>query len=119
MASALLRHLQVVGGLGLLAPLELFGLGDHVFDLRQFQRAVLLAFVQGAAGNVGMDMDLEDLVVVADDQGVADALQVAAQGLQIRLASRSAPPLAALPAAAEARRETVRMVPSAGFMTAL
>ena len=33
--------------------------------------------------------------------------------------SKSAPFFAALTAAAAARRETVRMVPSAGFMTAL
>ena len=74
---------EIVGSLGFLAGLELLCLGDHVLNLGKLQRAVLLAFVQGVAGHVGMNVDLEDLVVIADDERVADAGQIFAKRVEV------------------------------------
>ena len=41
-------------------------LGAHVLDLRKLQRAEILRLVEGVAGDVGVDMDLEGLIVLAD-----------------------------------------------------
>ena len=69
-----LHGVQVVGALDMLARGQVVGLGAHVLDLGQLQGAVLLGLGQGAAGDVGVDVDLEGLVVLADDQAVADAV---------------------------------------------
>ncbi len=73
--------LQIVGALGLPARGQLLGLGAHILDLRQLQGAVLLGLAQGRAGGVGVDVDLERLVVLADDQAVPDAVQIGPEGL--------------------------------------
>ena len=78
-----LNGLQVIGTLGGLAGGQRVGLRTHVFDLRQLQRAVFLGFRQGCAGNVGMNVDLEGLVILTDDQTVADAAEVSPQGHEV------------------------------------
>ena len=72
-----LNGVQVVGGLGLAARRQIRRLGAHILDLGQLQRAVLLGLVQGVAGGVGVDVHLEGLIILADDQTVADAAQIA------------------------------------------
>ena len=54
----------------------------HVLHLRHVQHAVLGALRQRVPGLVGVDMDLEHLVVLADDQRIADAVQVGPQQVQ-------------------------------------
>ena len=51
----------------------------HVFDLHLEQRAVGKRFGQDRAGDVRMDVDFYDLVVVHDDDAVAQGLKEAAQ----------------------------------------
>ena len=77
----LLDGLKVVGGLGLAAGGELLGLRAHVLDLRKLERAVLLRFGQRLARNVGVNVDFESLVVLADDERIADAVEEAAERL--------------------------------------
>lgn len=77
----LLDGLKVVGGLGLAAGGELLGLRAHVLDLRKLERAVLLRLGQRLARNVGVDVDFESLVVLADDERIADAVEEAAERL--------------------------------------
>ena len=79
----LLDGVQIVGALGGLTGGQRVGLRAHVFDLRQLQRAVFLGFRQGCAGNVGMDVDLEGLVILTDDQAVTDAAEVGTQGHEV------------------------------------
>ena len=75
--------IKIIGGLGLFAGFELLGLGDHVLDFGQLERAVFLALIQGVARHVGMDMDLENLIVVTDDKGVADTGEIFSQRIEI------------------------------------
>ena len=58
-------------------------LGTHILDLGQFQHAVLLGFGEGFAGDIGMDMNLEGFVILADDQAVADGVQIGTEGFQV------------------------------------
>ena len=82
----LLFHLlQVVGALNVLAGQQVLVLGAHVLYLGQLQHAELLGLVQGVAGDVGVYMYLKGLVVLADDQAVAYAVEVFAQGLQVHV----------------------------------
>ena len=60
---------------------KLLRLRAHVLDLGKLERAVLLRFAQRFAGNVGVDVDLEGLVVFADDERIADAVQKSAERL--------------------------------------
>ena len=55
----------------------------HVFDLCQLQRAVFLGLGKRFPGNVRVDVDLECLVVLADDKAVADGVEVYTQRLEI------------------------------------
>jgi hypothetical protein len=61
---------------------QLVVLGAHVLYLGGFQRAVFLGFGQRVAGDVGVDVHLEALVVLADDQAVADAVEIGPQKIQ-------------------------------------
>ena len=54
----------------------------HILDLRKLQRAVLLGLAQRVARNVSMYVDLECLVVLADDETVADAAEIFAQRVE-------------------------------------
>ena len=65
---------------------QIVPLGAHVLDLGQLQGAVLLGLGQGVAGDIGVDVYLEALVILADHQTVADAVQIGTQGLQGLLA---------------------------------
>ena len=78
-----LNGVQIISALGGLTGGQRVGLRAHILDLRQLQCAVFLGFRQGRAGNVGMDMDLEGLVILADDQTVADAAEVSPQGHEV------------------------------------
>ena len=60
-------------------------LGAHILDLGQLQGAVLLPLGEGGAGEFGVDVDLEGFVVLADDQAVADAVEVGPEGVQIHV----------------------------------
>ena len=71
-----LNGVQIISALGDLAGGQRVGLRAHVLNFGQLQRAVFLGFRQGCAGNVGMDVDLEGLVILTDDQTVADAAEV-------------------------------------------
>ena len=78
-----LNGVQIIGALGGLASGQRVGLRAHILNLRQLQCAVFLGFRQGRAGNVGMDMDLEGLVILADDQTVANAAEISPQGHEV------------------------------------
>ena len=78
-----LNGVQIISALGGLAGGQRVGLRAHILDLRQLQRAVFLGFRQGCTGNVGMDVDLEGLVILTDDQTVADAAEVSPQGHEV------------------------------------
>ena len=78
-----LDGVQVVGALHVPAGGQVLGLGAHVLDLGQLQHAVLLGLVQGAAGGVGVDVDLKGRVVLADHQAVADGVEVSPEGFQV------------------------------------
>ena len=54
----------------------------HVLDLGEFERAVFLGLAERVAGDVRMDVDLERFVVLADDETVADAVEIEAQRLE-------------------------------------
>ena len=54
----------------------------HVLDLGEFERAVFLGFAERVAGDVRMDVDLERFVVLADDEAVADAVEIETQRLE-------------------------------------
>ena len=73
--------IQVVGALGLAPGGHGLVLGAHILDLCQLQSAVLLGLGQGISGNIRMHMDLERLVVLTDDQAVADGAEIGPQGL--------------------------------------
>ena len=77
-----LHRVQIVGALDVAAGGQILRLGAHVLNLGQLQGAVLLSLGEGSAGNVGVDVDLEAVVVLADDQTVADAVQIGLKGLQ-------------------------------------
>ena len=79
--------LQIVGALGLSAGGQGLLLGAHILDLGQLQCAILLGLGQRVPGNVGMDMDLEGLVVLADDQAVPNSVQEGPQRSQIHVRS--------------------------------
>jgi len=64
---------------------QVLGLGAHILDLGQLQRAVLLGLGESRARDIGMDVDLKCLVILADDQTVADAVEVGAEGLQVHI----------------------------------
>ena len=80
--QGLLHRVQVIGALDMLAGSQVLGLGAHVLDFGQLQRAVLLGLIEGVAGDIGVDVDLEGLVVLTDHQAVTDAVEVGAQRLQ-------------------------------------
>ena len=65
----------------MLARRQVIGLGAHVLDLGQLQGAVLLGLGESLTGGVGVDVDLEGLVILADDETVADAVQELPEGL--------------------------------------
>ena len=77
-----LHRVQIVGALDVAAGGQILRLGAHVLNLGQLQGAVLLSLGEGSAGNVGVDVDLEAVVVLADDQTVADAVQIGLKGLK-------------------------------------
>ena len=60
-------------------------LGAHVLDLRKLQRAEILRLVEGVAGDVGVDMDLKGLIVLADNKAVAYAREILAQRLKVNV----------------------------------
>ena len=76
----LLNGLQIVHALGLPPGGQVVPLRAHILDLRQLQRAVLLRLIERTAGNIRVDMDLERPVILADDQTVANAVQIGPQG---------------------------------------
>ena len=78
-----LNGVQIISALGGLTGGQRVGLRAHILDLRQLQCAVFLGFRQGCTGNVGMDVDLEGLVILTDDQTVADAAEVSPQGHEV------------------------------------
>ena len=78
-----LDGVQIIGALGGLTGGQRVGLRAHILNLRQLQCAVFLGFRQGRAGNVGMNVDLEGLVILTDDQTVADAAEVSPQGHEV------------------------------------
>ena len=51
-------------------------LGAHILDLRKLQRTVLLRLRERLAGDVRVNVDLERLVVLTDDERIADAVEV-------------------------------------------
>ena len=51
----------------------------HVFDLCQLQCAVLLGLRECFAGDIGVHMPFERLVVFTDNQAVTDAVKIGAQ----------------------------------------
>ena len=79
----LLNIVKIIGADDLFAGRVLVGLNDHVLDLGNLKRTVLLTLVQRVARDVRVDVNLENLVVVADNQAVADAVEIGAQRFQI------------------------------------
>ena len=77
----LLYLIQIVRTLRLLTGGHGIVLGAHILDLCQLQCAVFLRLGKGVAGNIRVHMDLEGLVVLTDDQTVADGAEVGPQGL--------------------------------------
>ena len=75
----LLDGFEIVGRACGAARRQIVMLHTHVLDLGKLKRAVFLGFVQRLPWNVRMDMDLERLVVLADDETVADGIEVQAQ----------------------------------------
>ena len=83
LAFQLLFHgLEIVGRPGLAPGGQIVVLQAHVLDLRQLQRPILLGLAQRVARNVRMYVDLEGLVVLADDETVADAAEILAQRVE-------------------------------------
>ena len=71
-------------GSHLLLAHHLFGvLQTHVLDLRGDERAILQSCLQSQSGIVGMDMDLDDLIVVHQNQAVAQGCQISTQFLGV------------------------------------
>ena len=68
----------------------------HILDLHGLKRAVGDGLLQHFAGVVGMDVDLDDLVVVHQHQGVAQCGEEAPQGLRVLLAVTGADELGAV-----------------------
>ena len=66
----------------MLACGQVLGLGTHIFDLGQLQGTVFSGFGQHLAGDVGVDVDLELLVALANDQAVAHGAQIGAELIQ-------------------------------------
>ena len=79
----LLDGVQIVGRARLAPFCQIVVLHAHVFDLCQLQRAVFLGLGKRLPGNVRVDVDLECLVVLADDKAVADGVEIHAQRLEI------------------------------------
>ena len=75
--------LQIVYALGLPPGHNVLILGAHVLNLGQLQGTVFLSLSEGAAGDVGVDVDFEGSIVLADDQAVTDAVQIGPQVSQI------------------------------------
>ena len=83
LAFQLLFHgLEIVGRPGLAPGGQIVVLQAHVLDLRQLQRPILLGLAQRVARNVRMYVDLEGLVILADDETVADAAEILAQRVE-------------------------------------
>ena len=78
----LFHGLQIVGRPGLAAGGQIIVLQAHILDLCKFQRTILLGLAQRVARNVRMYVDLERLVVLADDETVADAAEIFAQRVE-------------------------------------
>ena len=83
MALQLLLHgVQIVGALGLACPAARSSAWVRMFSiLASSSVPYFCGLGQGLAGDVGVDVDLEGLVVLADDQAVADAVQIRPEGL--------------------------------------
>lgn len=62
----------------------------HVLDLGKLERAVFLRLCQGLAGDVRVDVDLEGLVVLTDDDAVADGVKIGAQRGKVNVLVRLA-----------------------------
>ena len=73
--------LQIVGALRLAARGKVLGLRAHILDLGKLERAVSLRLGERDARGVGVNVDLERLVVLADHKAVADAVQKLAERL--------------------------------------
>ena len=58
-----------------------FILGAHILNFCQLQGAVFLRLGQGRTGDVRVYMDLERIVVLADNQAIADGAEISPQGL--------------------------------------
>ena len=85
-ALQLLLHLvQVVGALSLAPGGHGFILGAHILNFCQLQGAVFLRLGQGRTGDVRVYMDLERIVVFADDQAIADGAEISPQRPQWRI----------------------------------
>ena len=87
-----LVRLALLGGLGQ----DLGVLIAHILDLHGLKRAVGDGLLQHFAGMVGMDVDLDDLVVVHQHQGVAQGIEEAPQGLRVLLGIPGADELGAV-----------------------
>ena len=77
--------LKIVGALRLSAGDYILVLGAHILNLCKLQSSVLLRLGQCFAGNVRMNMNLERLVVLADNKAVSDAGKVCAVRGQINI----------------------------------
>ena len=73
--------LQIVGALRLAARGKILGLRAHILDLGKLERAVSLRLGERDARGVGVNVDLERLIVLADHKAVADAVQKLAERL--------------------------------------
>ena len=81
-----LDSLKIVGALRLAPGDKVVVLGAHVLYLGKLQCAVLLRLVERVAGGVGVYVNLERLIVLTDDKAVADAVEIGAEGVKVKLA---------------------------------
>ena len=86
----LLDFLEIVRAAGGAACGKIVMLHLHVLDLGKLERAVFLRLCQGFAGDVRVDVDLEGFVVLADDDAVADGVEVGAQRREVNVLVRLA-----------------------------
>ena len=86
----LLDFLEIVRAAGGAACGKIVMLHLHVLDLGKLERAVFLRLRQGLAGDVRVDVDLEGFVVLADDDAVADGVEVGAQRREVDVLVRLA-----------------------------
>ena len=86
----LLDPLKIVRAAGGAACGKIVVLHLHVLDLGKLERAVFLRLCQGLTGDVRVDVDLEGLVVLTDDDAVADGVKVGAQRREVNVLVRLA-----------------------------